>query len=170
MNISRIATIFALGAVLALGGCMVGPDYVQPEFPTTTVPDAWNTAATEGLAEGEAPLQTWWTVFDDEALTSLIERAASSNLSLREALWRIQETRASTRRSLRRAVSTGGLDRRREPQRRFQKWSPGWGRSRTKPSNPTISSTSVSAPRGRSMSGDVSGVRSRQPMPRSRSR
>jgi NodT family efflux transporter outer membrane factor (OMF) lipoprotein len=81
----------AVGCVLALGACTVGPDYVQPEV--ETVPDEWNTRATKGLAEGEASIQTWWAVFDDPTLTSLIERARISNLTLREAVYRVEEAR-----------------------------------------------------------------------------
>jgi NodT family efflux transporter outer membrane factor (OMF) lipoprotein len=92
MRRTTLLTLITLAGGLALGGCTVGPDYVQPEI--ETVPDAWNTAATKGLAEGEASIQTWWTVFDDATLTSLIERARTSNLSLREAVWRVEEARA----------------------------------------------------------------------------
>ncbi len=92
MKNQKLLIMLVAGAAIGLAGCMVGPDYVPPEFPT--VPDAWNAAATEGLAEGDASIQTWWTVFDDAALNSLIERAGDSNLTLREALWRIEETRA----------------------------------------------------------------------------
>jgi len=58
------------------------------------MPDAWNTASTAGVVEGEAPLETWWAVFDDPELTSLIERSRLTNLSLREAVWRVEEARA----------------------------------------------------------------------------
>jgi len=58
-----------LSVALLIGCTTVGPDYEQPE---TEVPDAWHTAATEGLQEGEATLQTWWRVFDDELLDDLI--------------------------------------------------------------------------------------------------
>jgi NodT family efflux transporter outer membrane factor (OMF) lipoprotein len=92
MRNQRSLPIIAAGCVLALIGCTVGPDYVQPEV--DTVPDAWNTAATKGLAEGEASIQSWWTVFDDTTLSSLIERARTSNLTLREALWRVEEARS----------------------------------------------------------------------------
>jgi NodT family efflux transporter outer membrane factor (OMF) lipoprotein len=92
MRRNALLTLFTFAGMLALGGCTVGPDYVQPEI--ETVPDAWNTAATKGLAEGESSIETWWTVFDDATLTSLIERARTSNLSLREAVWRVEEARA----------------------------------------------------------------------------
>jgi NodT family efflux transporter outer membrane factor (OMF) lipoprotein len=79
-------------ALLINGGCTVGPDYEEPEL--QTVPDAWHMAATEGLGEGDAPLQTWWSVFGDATLTSLIERAGATNLTLRETVWRVEEARA----------------------------------------------------------------------------
>ncbi|MEX1311364.1 MAG: TolC family protein, partial [Candidatus Sulfomarinibacteraceae bacterium] len=79
-------------ALLISGGCTVGPDYEKPEL--STVPDAWHATVTEGVLEGEAPIQTWWTVFGDDTLTSLIERAGESNLTLREAVWRVEEARA----------------------------------------------------------------------------
>ncbi len=82
----------SLGALIVVTGCItVGPDYEQPE---TETPDAWHTAAIEGLAEGEAALQTWWRLLDDEQLDALIQRATESNLGLESALWRIQEARA----------------------------------------------------------------------------
>jgi NodT family efflux transporter outer membrane factor (OMF) lipoprotein len=82
----------ALVGLFALSACTVGPDYEEPELPD--VPDEWHTAATDGVLEGDAPIQTWWTVFDDPTLASLIDRAGSSNLSLREAVWRVEESRA----------------------------------------------------------------------------
>lgn len=80
-------------ALLTLGaaGCTVGPDYVPPD---TEMPDAWHQELTEGLAEGEAPLHTWWDVLNDPLLNDLIERAAESNLDLGTALARIEESRA----------------------------------------------------------------------------
>ena len=81
-----------IAAVALLVGCTtVGPDYEEPE---TTLPDAWHTAATEGLTEGEATLQTWWLVFNDPELEDLIMRSAGGNLDLREAMWRVEEARA----------------------------------------------------------------------------
>jgi NodT family efflux transporter outer membrane factor (OMF) lipoprotein len=43
---------------------------------------------------GEADLRTWWTVFNDPQLDTLIERAAAQNLDLRVAVARINEARA----------------------------------------------------------------------------
>lgn len=79
-------------ALLVTPGCTtVGPDYVQPEI---EAPDAWNAAATAGISDGTATLQTWWDEFDDPILSDLIHRSTEGNLSLREALWRVEEARA----------------------------------------------------------------------------
>ena len=87
--IPRAAAIFL---VVFLAGCItVGPDY---EEPAATVPDAWYTAATAGIEEGEASLQTWWAVFGDPVLNDLIARATVSNLDLEAAVYRLQEARA----------------------------------------------------------------------------
>lgn len=75
-----------------LAGCAaVGPDYEQPEVP---LPDAWRNAALEGLSDGEATLQTWWSTLDDPTLDSLVQRAQESNLTLLEAVARVKEARA----------------------------------------------------------------------------
>jgi NodT family efflux transporter outer membrane factor (OMF) lipoprotein len=93
--LQRMAPSSKTGLVLVfimVAGCSVGPDYVEPGL--STVPDTWNAVATEGVLEGDAPLETWWTVFDDPVLTSLIERSRITNLTLREAVWRVEEARA----------------------------------------------------------------------------
>jgi multidrug efflux system outer membrane protein len=82
-----------------LQGCTtVGPDYKLPEI---IMPDAWHQAAIKGLSDGTASFQTWWTHFNDPALTSLIERSTTGNLDLKEAIARMQEARA------RLGISTG---------------------------------------------------------------
>jgi multidrug efflux system outer membrane protein len=88
--------------VLILARCAtVGPEYVPPE---TTVSTDWHTPLNRGLiAEQIDPqaLATWWTVVNDEDLSSLIERAVKGNLDIKEAHARIRESRA--RRGLARA-------------------------------------------------------------------
>ena len=86
-----------LVASFAASGCMVGPDYVKPESPMpngSPAPDAWHIAATAGMEQGEATLQTWWSVFNDPTLDGLIGRARAQNLDISQALARIQEARA----------------------------------------------------------------------------
>jgi len=80
-----------LAAALALSACTVGPDYTRP---VVTTPDAWYEAHTQGIAEGSAYVQTWWTVFDDPLLAELIRDAEVSNKDLQVAYFRILEARA----------------------------------------------------------------------------
>ncbi len=72
-------------------GCAVGPNYAPPE---PEVPDRWHEELARGLAEGQAPLQTWWTTLDDPMLDSLVERAVAGNLDLKRAVARVDEARA----------------------------------------------------------------------------
>ena len=69
----------------------VGPDYTPPE---TKVPDAWHQELVRGLTQGEADLRTWWHVFNDPVLESLIQRATEGNQDLKLATARITEARA----------------------------------------------------------------------------
>ena len=91
MNAPRVRWLLGLTIAAAMGGCMVGPNYVRPD---DQVGDQWYASATQGLAAGRADFQTWWTLLGDEQLTALIQRAGESNLQLEQAYWRIVEARA----------------------------------------------------------------------------
>ena len=83
--------ISVLLAVLSLGGCTVGPDYVAP---VEDAREAWVTEATAGLTPELQVLTAWWTSLDDPLLDRLIERAAHANHDLRIAEARVREARA----------------------------------------------------------------------------
>ena len=93
--IRRCAVLIILVAIMGtfyLTGCTtVGPDYTPPK---ADVPDAWHQALTEGLSEGAATINTWWSVFDDPILDELIQKAMQGNLDLKLAWSRIEESRA----------------------------------------------------------------------------
>jgi outer membrane protein, multidrug efflux system len=83
---------------LVLTGCTVGPDFVPP---TANVPASWTENAVMSqpgqqnvFEQSPVAVAAWWTSFKDPTLTSLIERAAASNLDLRQAVLRIAEARA----------------------------------------------------------------------------
>jgi NodT family efflux transporter outer membrane factor (OMF) lipoprotein len=86
----RLAPVAATALLLA-AGCTVGPDYIPPEPET---PDSWHIQLTQGLAQGQADFQTWWTLLDDPALNRLIGRSLEANLELRQAVARVYEGRA----------------------------------------------------------------------------
>jgi NodT family efflux transporter outer membrane factor (OMF) lipoprotein len=83
--VSRLAVSAALGLLLA--GCTVGPDY---EPPRTKAPTQWGEQAETATAD----LSTWWTVFNDEELSRLVDLAVRGNLDLRIAVERVAEARA----------------------------------------------------------------------------
>jgi len=93
------APVAALVLVSA-AGCMVGPDYRRPDV--VTPPSFGELAPTAPAAgrsdavEGGTPT-AWWTTFDDQLLTSLIQRTAQANLTLQQAVARVREARASRR-------------------------------------------------------------------------
>jgi NodT family efflux transporter outer membrane factor (OMF) lipoprotein len=71
---------------IALGGCMIGPDYVRPPAPT---PDEWREEPTNQMQRTPADLAAWWTVFGDPALDQLVETAYQQNPTLRAAGTRV---------------------------------------------------------------------------------
>ena len=95
---ARAMGVFVLALLLVGTGCATGgPDYARPATPMpdgAPMPDAWHMQAMEGLEEGEATLQRWWTSFNDPQLDDLMTRARRSNLDISLALARIQEARA----------------------------------------------------------------------------
>jgi hypothetical protein len=60
--------------LLALTACAVGPDY---HVPPTTPSHYQNQPASR-----QPQLQRWWTVFDDAALSQLVEQALQSSPDL----------------------------------------------------------------------------------------
>ena len=86
--------------LLCAAGCLVGPNYRRPEVVTPpSFGELAPTAPTAGRSdavEGGTPT-AWWTTFDDQLLTSLIQRTARANLTLQQAEARVREARASRR-------------------------------------------------------------------------
>ena len=111
MNNAHKVALSAVSSLIAMlpASCTVGPNFVRPE---PGVPPHWSARATappaaqdqpsssqtaipiSEVTERPADFRAWWGAFDDSMLTSLIERAASSNLDLRTAMLRIDEARA----------------------------------------------------------------------------
>jgi outer membrane protein, multidrug efflux system len=80
-----------LGALLLLGGCMLGPDYERP---------ALDVPASYGEPEvGQAPTLAadWWTLYQDPLLNELIASAFERNADMRAATARIEEAEALMR-------------------------------------------------------------------------
>lgn len=94
MSHRRLAQLAPL-AVLA--GCSLAPAYRPPVIATSapTFADAgeWHAA----VPADAIPRGSWWTMFADEALSRLEERAESANEDLKAAVARLDEARAATR-------------------------------------------------------------------------
>jgi len=76
-------------AVAVLSACAVGPDYIRPEAPASTVYKegiGWKVARPQDAALR----RDWWKIFDDPQLDALIEQVDVSNQNVRfaEAQWR----------------------------------------------------------------------------------
>ena len=95
-NISRA---FVCLLTFNLSGCLLGPDYQQPDI---DVPEAWQSVAIPG-AEASSPLSSaalpdvnWWERFNNEELSSLISLALRKSHDIKEASLRVLEGRALT--------------------------------------------------------------------------
>ncbi len=86
--------------VLGLGGCKVGPDYVEPRAPIAI---EWTHPADPKLERGEEVVTRWWEILNDSVLNTLVEAAYRQNPSLHAAGIRVLEAQA------RRAVAFGLL-------------------------------------------------------------
>lgn len=93
----RLAALAAVCAVaLALGGCLVGPNYNRPSVPTPTAwkeqpPEGWKTAT----PRDEISKGNWWVVFGDPELNDLETQAIAANQRLQAAAQRVIEARAT---------------------------------------------------------------------------
>jgi multidrug efflux system outer membrane protein len=83
----------AIAAALALGGCMVGPDYRRPDL---QVPGAFPEAEGSGAALGTVPAQ-WWVLYGDSLLDDLVKSGLERNADVRLAAARVEEAEAALR-------------------------------------------------------------------------
>jgi multidrug efflux system outer membrane protein len=82
-------TVFVTSVAALLSACAVGPDYVAPETVATPFVQA------QVAQVAEQPFEAaWWEQFRDPVLDELVERALTSDLDLRVALARVEESRA----------------------------------------------------------------------------
>jgi NodT family efflux transporter outer membrane factor (OMF) lipoprotein len=93
MSFASSRATAVIWVVLAMSGCMIGPNYVAPKV---TPPEQWRSELFGGLtaAANAETLASWWSTLNDPLLTQLIERAVANNLDLRQAQARVREARA----------------------------------------------------------------------------
>jgi multidrug efflux system outer membrane protein len=80
---------------LALGACMVGPDYERPAMP---LPGAFAgpPAAVAAVATDSVPAE-WWRLFGDPTLDELVATALANNTDIVQAVARIEQADANVR-------------------------------------------------------------------------
>lgn len=84
--------ILVLLAMLCLVACtMVGPDYQRP---TPSAAPQWIETNAAGIKSERPDIGTWWTVFNDPVLNSLVSSALRQNPSLNGAGVRVLEAQA----------------------------------------------------------------------------
>lgn len=87
--------VIGLGAVLAIGGCSLVPEYVRPSL---SFGNGWNGAAPANVVVGESKVaKEWWVLFGDETLNGLVTAALAENQDLVAAVERIAQARGSLR-------------------------------------------------------------------------
>jgi outer membrane protein, multidrug efflux system len=85
--------VFAGLLPVLFAGCAVGPDYHRP---TADVPTAWKPEAPwhEAAPNDDALKGSWWELFEDPTLSSLIEQSLEDNQNLRVAAARLTAARS----------------------------------------------------------------------------
>ncbi|MBY0381341.1 MAG: efflux transporter outer membrane subunit [Xanthobacteraceae bacterium] len=91
---ASLKRLLVLSMPLLLAGCMVGPDFVQPD---ANLPEK-SFYGDRGPVNPDAPLPpptdpTWWRAFRDPVLTRLAGRVANENLDLQTATIRLAQSR-----------------------------------------------------------------------------
>lgn len=82
-------------SALALSACAVGPDF---QVPTHAAPVTGKFVSADPNALSASPLpESWWRLYDDPVLDSLVTDALLANTDLRQAVARIDRARAGLR-------------------------------------------------------------------------
>ncbi|OKB68297.1 hypothetical protein BHU62_02160 [Serratia marcescens] len=98
------AFLFPLSALALLSGCAsVGPDYSPP---AARLPADFGQPP-QGIGTGDIEVE-WWRIFDDPALTALIQRALAANHDIGIAVARLDEAKAMLREQRQDALPHGG--------------------------------------------------------------
>lgn len=87
-------TIALLLSSSLFAGCMVGPDYKQPDAPLADHYIGRSELVGASVAESHA-LDKWWEGFGDPLLSALVSEALGQNLELAQAQARVAQARAT---------------------------------------------------------------------------
>lgn len=91
-RIKRVILVVLVAVTGLLAGCAAGPKYQRPQVAT---PPAFRAGtAPTGSAESFATMK-WFEVFEDPQLQELIQKALNNNYDVREAVARVEASRAA---------------------------------------------------------------------------
>ena len=76
--------------LLLLSGCVVGPDHVPPEM---ALPGKFSEGGKKNI--GDVATTAWWTAYNDRKLDSLVQTGLSQNLTIQQAIERINSASAN---------------------------------------------------------------------------
>jgi len=102
------ARMTGLLVTLLFEGCSVGPKYRAPTPALAPFHNQVNASVNNGAAL--APLDQWWTGFNDPMLVKIVRRALDQNLDLAATLARVNQARAAAAGAGARLYPTGELD------------------------------------------------------------
>ena len=90
----NFAVLNSMAVFVFAAGCTVGPKYQRPSAPVPAkwdVPEPWRESTPkEGVPKGE-----WWGVFQDEELNALEKQTLDANQTIKVAVARLEQARAS---------------------------------------------------------------------------
>jgi outer membrane protein, multidrug efflux system len=89
-----LCLLWCIGFMAFATGCKVGPDFCRP---SVALPTDWEVQPQSLSAGEQEEISCWWKQLNAPELDLMIEHVVRSNLSLREALHRIEEARAIER-------------------------------------------------------------------------
>jgi NodT family efflux transporter outer membrane factor (OMF) lipoprotein len=92
----QIAVLVSCIALIFFSGCKVGPDFQRPAAPVLAASFQTDPVSDQEPTVEPCNLQAdvWWNYFEDATLQGLLIEASAQNLGVREAYFRIIESRA----------------------------------------------------------------------------
>lgn len=95
MNVmKRWAGLVSLAAALAMGGCLVGPDYSRPQTPADGAASFLNASEPSPDVNAVDGFDRWWERFGDPVTVELVEEVLESNYSLKAGAARVLQAQA----------------------------------------------------------------------------
>jgi multidrug efflux system outer membrane protein len=93
--VKRWGLVLKLGALLLIGGCMVGPDYERPETAAEMAPQFVHGESLAQDVNEVMEIDRWWERFGDPVTADLVREALENNYDLQATAARVLQAQAS---------------------------------------------------------------------------